>query len=117
MSRQIKLDEPLSEKDIKYLKSRGRHADVLRNQKKFGSDAKSKKTEEDSTSATEKPTSKIEGGQRAKLDQDIVERVRNTKGDDLKVALAKAGLKPAATERESRIALAQHLQAEKNKKE
>jgi len=114
MARVIPLDKPLSDEDEKYLRSRGRFADIERNRKKFA-DAKSSKSQQDSKKAEEKPAPKPEGAQKFSLDQDIFEKVKAFTHEDLNVEFAKAGLDAPSTVREMRVVLAQHLQNERNK--
>lgn len=108
MSRVIKSDKPFTESEIKYLQSRGRHVDIERNRKKFANGPK--EPEKASKEAEAKPAAKSEGAQKLQLDQDIFQKVKGLSPDDLKVELAKHGLKAPATEREQRVTLAKWLQ-------
>lgn len=113
MSRIIKHDSPLTESDIKYLQTRGRHAEIERNRKKFA-DAKPKEPAKDSAPKEEKPAPEVQGGQKLHLDEDLFEKVKAMSPNDLRAELRKVKIAPPKSEREMRIKLAQHLQEERD---
>lgn len=115
MSRIIKHDKPLSERDINYLKSRGRYDEIERNRKKFAN-AKTTEAKQDSPKPAETSEAKNEGGQKLSLDADIFEKVKGLSATDLEHELKSHQIAVPQTEREQRISLAKYLQAQREKK-
>lgn len=114
MSRIIKNDKPFTESEIKYLYSRGRHADIAANRKKFGNAPKESKESPKKAEEVEAP--KSEEGQKLSLDSDIFERVKGLSAASLTAELKKAGLGVPETERDQRIKFAKHLQEQRDSK-
>lgn len=121
MSKTIKNDHPFTEKEIRYLTSRGRVTEIERNRKKFGSESnKVQSKEKESPEATKSQGTQADSqphksdSRKTKLDQDIYEQVRSFGPADLEKQLRGYGLGVPETERGQRIKLANYLQKQRD---
>jgi hypothetical protein len=101
MSRTILNDHPYSQDEIGYLQARGLFQDVENNLKQFPPNSPVKDVSPDDDSPVQ-------------LDQDIFEYVKGLSVEQVQAELKEKGLPITGEENQLKVALAQHLQKEKD---
>lgn len=99
MSRQILNDHLWSDDEVAYQESRGRLKEIESNRQQF------------SGVNTEVA---VEDSPKLQLDPDIFDSVKAMTVEQLQTALRGAGVNPVGDEKQLKVALAQHLQAERD---